>query len=89
VWDWSKEAPMQKTDYSVSIEDRLVTDAQNGHRAIASTHTSVTDGHRHGHRAIASQWRSQDLEVGGHRGSGKRKSPSGVQGQSPWWVVWV
>jgi len=22
---------------------------------------------------------------GGHRGSGGRKSPSGVQGQSPWW----
>ena len=32
------------------------------------------------------QWRSQDLEVG-HRGSGKQKSPSGVEGQSPWWVV--
>jgi len=24
---------------------------------------------------------------GGHRGSGERKSPSGVQGQSPWCVV--
>jgi len=24
---------------------------------------------------------------GEHRGSGERKSPSGVQGQSPWWVV--
>jgi len=24
---------------------------------------------------------------GGHRGYGERKSPSGVQGQSPWWVV--
>ena len=23
----------------------------------------------------------------GHRGSGERKSPSGVQEQSPWWVV--
>ena len=23
----------------------------------------------------------------GHRGSGERKSPSGVQRQSPWWVV--
>jgi len=23
----------------------------------------------------------------GHSGSGERKSPSGVQGQSPWWVV--
>jgi len=24
---------------------------------------------------------------GGHRGSGERKPPSGVQGQSHWWVV--
>jgi len=47
------------------------------------------------------QWRSQDLEVGGtgglvgggtgscggQRASGEQKSPSGVQGHSPWWVV--
>jgi len=24
---------------------------------------------------------------GGHKGSGERRSPSGVQGQIPWWVV--
>jgi len=32
------------------------------------------------------QWRSQDLEVGA-QGIWRTEVPSGVQGQSPWWVV--
>jgi len=40
----------------------------------------------HWHPYTSFQWRSQDLEVGA-QGVWETEVPSGVQGQSPWWVV--